>query len=107
MTFSRKFDSDFKLNSGMVSGGTVSFLAFNLKRIAVFGISVDRGLTNLDLNELVRKLGIKNFRGVYMRDTLHNTPTSSGMWYRKCEYIERRRKSLGFLVQRREEKNIF
>lgn len=27
-------------------------------------------LTNLDLLNLVEKLGIKNFRGVFMRDTL-------------------------------------
>ena len=30
----------------------------------------DKGLTNLDLIEYVRKLGIEHFRGVFMRDTL-------------------------------------
>ena len=30
----------------------------------------DKGLTNLDLSEYARKLGIEHFRGVYMRDTL-------------------------------------
>ena len=37
----------------------------------VYGLNIpDRGLTNLDLYTYVHELGIPNFRGVYMRDTL-------------------------------------
>ena len=38
----------------------------------VYGWNIpdNKGLTNLDISEYARKLGIQNFRGVFMRDTL-------------------------------------
>ena len=37
----------------------------------VYGLNIpERGLTNLDLYSYVHELGIPDFRGVYMRDTL-------------------------------------
>ena len=38
----------------------------------VYGWNIpdNKGLTNLDISEYARKLGIENFRGVFMRDTL-------------------------------------
>ena len=35
-----------------------------------WNITDNKGLTNLDISEYARKLGIQNFRGVFMRDTL-------------------------------------
>ena len=41
----------------------------------VFGIKIpDKALTNYDLGEYVTQLGIPNFRGVFMRDTLPTKP---------------------------------
>ena len=42
----------------------------------VNGLNIDsgRGLTNLDLIEYAHRLGIKHFRGVFMRDTLPKKP---------------------------------
>ena len=42
----------------------------------VYGLDIPsgKGLTNLDLQEYARRLGIKHFRGVYMRDTLPEKP---------------------------------
>ena len=41
----------------------------------VYGLDIpdDEGLTNIELAEYVKTLGIKHFRGVYMRDTLPKT----------------------------------
>lgn len=38
----------------------------------VYGLNIanDKGLTNIDILRYVRELGIDNFRGVFMRDTL-------------------------------------
>ena len=38
----------------------------------VFGLGIPnhRGLTNLDLSEYAKRLGIEHFQGVFMRDTL-------------------------------------
>ena len=38
----------------------------------VYGLEIPdtKGLTNFDLIELAKKLKIKNFRGVFMRDNL-------------------------------------
>ena len=43
----------------------------------VYGLDIPsgKGLTNVDLQEYARRLGIKHFRGVYMRDTLPEKPT--------------------------------
>ena len=43
----------------------------------VYGLDIPsgKGLTNVDLQEYARRLGIKLFRGVYMRDTLPEKPT--------------------------------
>ena len=35
-----------------------------------WNIPDNKGLTNLDISGFARKLGIENFRGVFMRDTL-------------------------------------
>ena len=42
----------------------------------VYGLDIPsgKGLTNVDLQEYARRLGIKHFRGVYMRDTLPENP---------------------------------
>ena len=40
----------------------------------VYGHADEKALTNSHLNDYVRKLGIGNFRGVFMRDTLPKTP---------------------------------
>lgn len=42
----------------------------------VYGVDIasNRGLTNLEIYEYVKKLNIPNFRGVFMRDTLPNHP---------------------------------
>ena len=42
----------------------------------VFGLNIpdDKGLTNIDLCEYARELGIEKFRGVFMRDTLPKIP---------------------------------
>ena len=42
----------------------------------VYGLQIPdtKGLTNVDLELYVTKLKIKNFRGVFMRDTLLNKP---------------------------------
>ena len=41
----------------------------------VFGLKIpDKPLTNYELIDYVEKLSIPNFRGVFMRDTLPNTP---------------------------------
>ena len=41
----------------------------------VFGVEIlDKALTNFDLYEYVKKLKIRNFRGVFMRDTLPKSP---------------------------------
>ena len=37
-------------------------------------IPTDKGLTNVDLLFYAKKLGIKHFRGVYMRDSLPKKP---------------------------------
>ena len=41
----------------------------------VYGIDIpdDKGLTNVELNEYARELGIDHYRGVFMRDTLPKT----------------------------------
>ena len=41
----------------------------------VYGLRIpgDKGLTNIDIYKYVRELGIDNFRGVFMRDTLPKT----------------------------------
>ena len=38
----------------------------------VYGLNISdaKGLTNIELEDLAQKLGINNFRGVFMRDTL-------------------------------------
>ena len=42
----------------------------------VFGLNIPntKGLTNIELEVYARKLGIENFRGVFVRDTLPRTP---------------------------------
>ena len=42
----------------------------------VFGLNISevKGLTNIELEDLTEKLGINNFRGVFMRDTLPHRP---------------------------------
>ena len=42
----------------------------------VYGLNIpeDKGLTNFDLNEFAKRLGIGDFRGVFMRDTLPKKP---------------------------------
>ena len=41
----------------------------------VFGVGIpDKVLTNFDLIQYAKELGIPNFRGVFMRDTLPNKP---------------------------------
>ena len=42
----------------------------------VYGVEIptDKGLTNVDIESYVKKLKIPNFRGVFMRDTLHTNP---------------------------------
>ena len=41
----------------------------------VFGLKIsDRPLTNYELGDYAVRLNIPNFRGVFMRDTLPNTP---------------------------------
>ena len=42
----------------------------------VYGIDIpsDRGLTNIELEQLAKKLQIDHFRGVFMRDTLPSLP---------------------------------
>ena len=42
----------------------------------VYGLNIpdDRGLTNIDLYKYVRELGIDNFRGVFMRNSLPQKP---------------------------------
>ena len=42
----------------------------------VYGLEIDfeRGLTNVELTEDARKLGIKYFRGVFMRDEVPKKP---------------------------------
>ena len=47
-----------------------------------YDIATDRGLTNLQFSELMQKLVINNFRGVYMRDTLPTTPS-----HRECGIV--------------------
>ena len=37
-------------------------------------ISTDKGLTNLELSEYAKKVGIEIFRGVFMKDTLPRIP---------------------------------
>ena len=44
----------------------------------------DKGLTNLDLMEYVRKLGIEHFRGVFMRDTL---PQQQSPHHQECGIV--------------------
>ena len=45
-------------------------------------LPVDKGLTNLELVKYARKLGIDNFRGVFMRDTLPNV-----MHHKECGIV--------------------
>ena len=42
----------------------------------VFGLNIPdaKGLTNIELEDYAQKLGIDNFRGVFMRDTLPHRP---------------------------------
>ena len=42
----------------------------------VYGLNISdaKGLTNIELKMYVKKLGINNFRGVFMRDTLPDRP---------------------------------
>ena len=42
----------------------------------VFGLNIPetKGLTNMELESYAKKLGINNFRGVFMRDTLPDRP---------------------------------
>ena len=42
----------------------------------VFGLNIPetKGLTNIELESYAKKLGINNFRGVFMRDTLPQRP---------------------------------
>ena len=39
-------------------------------KVYEWNIPDNKGLTNLDISEYARKLGIENFRGVFMQDTL-------------------------------------
>ena len=54
--------------------------------MTTFGLRKDlKPLTNLDLEELVNELKIKNFRGVFMRDTL---PTQGSARHSPSEGIK-------------------
>lgn len=48
-------------------------------------IADKKGLTNFELAEYAKKLNIKDFRGVYMRDTLPQQPHRR-MWNCKFQY---------------------
>ena len=50
----------------------------------VNGLNIDsgRGLTNLDLIEYAHRLGIKHFRGVFMRDALPKKPR-----HQECGFV--------------------
>ena len=66
----------------------------------VFGLNIPdaKGLTNVELENYTQKLGINNFRGVFMRDTLPHRRISSRMWNCQFKHIKRIRKSLGVLL---------
>ena len=52
---------------------TILFIRFST--MEVYGIQIpDKPLTNFELLNYVNKLGIPNFRGVFMRDTLPHAP---------------------------------
>ena len=50
----------------------------------VYGWNIpdNKGLTNFDISEYERKLGIENFRGVFMRDTLPRVAR-----HKECEIV--------------------
>ena len=44
----------------------------------VYGLQLpDKPLTNFDLEEYAKKINIPNFRGVFMRDSLPQTPNTN------------------------------
>ena len=50
----------------------------------MYGLHIppDRGLTNLELDEYVERLGIEHFRSVFMSDTLQDKPR-----HRECGIV--------------------
>jgi len=69
------------------------------RKISVEGVVLpDKPLTNFEILNVVNKLGIPNFRGVFLQDVLQKKISKERMWYIKLGWLLRKWKSLDGVV---------